>query len=322
MLKKYVLAGFILTLCAAGVLFSQSPNITEKPTTSAPSDAKPDAKPEPKPDLISIKDFNPQATGDPRFFVSNFSLDRRPAPDGRGEILDLYFDVANNTSQPVELYAWVMAFYETNAVDQDERRIIPYPVWRAETPDRRTFLTRYIAISPQNVPTDRIWSPEDPDFKRTQYTLERMRSAIGSMKPVSEVYPPYWKYVAYVSRYPTKGLLFKLRGDQGPGQHETLQTNFVPPTPEEKRTKIFKNIPSHTYTLEHTRRKTYFRTHHYTAYRADFYFFNTVAILFFDAKKAAAAEEQAGRQLQPGEAAINPMVFYRTIRLDRKMRIY
>jgi hypothetical protein len=125
-----------------------------------------------------------------------------------------------------------------------------------------------------------------------------------------------------MNRFPTKGLLIKLHGDQGPGQHELVQTNYQPPTPEEKRTKIFKNIPAHTYTIEHTRRKLIFRSHHYSAYRADFRFFNNVAIIFFDAKKAVEAEEQSKRELREGEKPVQSMVYYRVIRTNDKLRIY
>lgn len=316
MFKKLGLFALLVTFLSGGVLFSQAPNISEQPAQPGNTTAVNNTA------MIAIESFNPQPMSDPRFVVSNFSLDRRYAPDGKGEILDVYFDIYNNTSEAIELYAWVMAYTETNAIDKDERRIVPYPTWRIENPDKRLFLNRYITITPQNIAADQIWTKEDPDYKRHMYAIERMRSTVGSIKPIGDVFPPAWKYVAYINRFPTKGLLLKLYGDQGPAQNELVQTNYVPPTPEEKRTKIFKNVPAHTYTLEHTRRKLIFRSHHYSAYRADFEFFNNVAIVLFDAKKAAEAEEQSKRELREGEMPAQPMVYYRTIRANKKLRIY
>ena len=316
MFKKLGLFALLLCFLSAGLIYSQQPNITDGSTQPTSGDQPGNNV------AFTIQNFNPHPDSDARFTVSNYSLDRRYAPDGRGEILDVFFDITNNTSETLDLYAWVIAYTETNAVDTDERRLIPYPVWRIENPDKRLFLNRYIRTMPQDISPDELWNKDDPDYKHNYYALDRMRSTLGSMKPVIDVYPPAWKYVAYISRFPTKGLNFKLYGDQGPGQHELVQSNYVPPTPEERRTKIFKHIAEHTYTLEHTRRKVIFRSHHYSAYRADFEFFNNVGILLFDAAKAKEAEEQAGRELREGEKPVQPMVYYRIVRSDRKLRIY
>lgn len=309
MFKKLGLFFLPVILFSGGVVFSQAPNITEQP--AQPGDTAVNTA------AIDIKDFNPQPMSDPRIVVSNFSLDRRYAPDGKGEILDVYFDIYNNTSEPIELYGWVLAYNETNAVDPDERRLVPYPTWRVEDPDKRLFLNRYITVTPKNIPVEKIWNKDDPDYRRHMNAIDRMRSIVGSMKPIGDVYPPIWKYVAYISRNPAEGVHFKLFGDKGPAPHETVLTNYVPPTPEEKRTKVFKNVPAHTYTLELTRRKVIFRSHHYSAYRADFQFFNNVVIVLFDARKV---EEQANRR--EGELPENPMIYYRIIHANKKLRIY
>lgn len=316
MFKKPIIFGSvsIVSFLSISLLFSQAPNISEQPATKTEVSTN-----KPK---ISIQDFNPISADDPRFTVSNYSLDRRYAPDGRGEILDVYFDITNNTSETLNFIGWVLAYNETDAVDREERSIIPYPTWRVENPDKRLFLNRFITVTPQNIDPNELWTKGDSDYNRHYYAIDRMRTAVGSMKPIGDVFPPAWKYVSYIHQHASKGLAFKVYGDQGPGQHELVQTNYVPPTAEENRTKIFKHIADHTYTLEHTRRKLIFRSHHYSPYRADFRFFNIVSIILFDAQKVADAEEQKGRELREGELPIQPMVYYRTVRSDHKLRIY
>ncbi|MCB1305955.1 MAG: hypothetical protein KDK37_16820, partial [Leptospiraceae bacterium] len=111
------------------------------------------------PDQISLEDYNPIAIDDPRIEVEDLSLDRRYSPDGRGEILDVMFSIRNLTNDPIELYAWVLAYRETNAVDENERRWIPYPSWRVSDPAKREFVVHFMKITPKDIPADKIWAP-------------------------------------------------------------------------------------------------------------------------------------------------------------------
>jgi hypothetical protein len=306
-MKKF-LSFFILLY--GMLLFGQNPPIREAS----------DNKPKEKSDIIKIEDFFPISLEDPKISITEVSADRRFSPDGKGEILDIFFNIENNTSDRIDLYVWVIAYYETTAVDKDERRIIPYPQWRVNDPDKKTFINRFIKITPKDIPIDKIWGPEDPDYKKYHSIIQRMRSAVGSIKVIGDVYPPVWKYVSYIMRYPSQGVPVILYGDIGPTPDKLLFTNYIPPTPEEKQTKIFKHIPDHTFTVEYNRRRTIFRSHHYTDYRADFYFFNMFRILIFDANKAKQFEEQAGRELREGEKPIEAIMYHRIFYINSELK--
>ena len=307
-MKRFV--SFLLFFLSL-TLFGQNPPIRET-TTEQPKE---------KGDIIKIQDYFPVSMEDPKISVTEVSVDRRFSPDGKGEILDIFFNIDNNTSERIDLFVWVIAYYETDAVEKEERRIVPHPTWRVYDPDKRTYLTRFIKITPKDIPIDKIWNPEDPDYQKYHNVIKRMRNVVGNLKVIGDVYPPVWKYVSYIMRYPTQGVPTIMYGDLGPTPDNLLFTNFIPPTPEEKRTKIFKHIPDHTFTINYNRRRTIFRSHHYSDYRADYYFFNTFRILIFDANKAKQFEEQANRELKQGEKPIDALMYHRIFFINREMKI-
>ncbi len=308
-MKKFVLLILFLLFSS---LFAQNVNIRDINNSNQTNT---------KPDIIKIENYLPISIEDPRINITEVSVDRRFSPDGRGEILDIFFNIDNNISETFDVYIWVIAYYETNAVDYDERKIVPYPEWRVHDPDRRFFLTRFIKITPKDIPVDKIWTPEDPDYKKYNQVIERMRNTLGHLKVIGDIYPPVWKYVSYIMRYPTQGIPAIVYGDQGPTLDKLLFTNYIPPTPEEKRTKIFKHIPDHTFTINYNRRRTIVRSHHYSPYRADFKFFNMFRILIFDANKAKQFEEQASRELKEGEVPIESIMYHRIFYLNRDIKI-
>jgi len=303
-------ASFLLFFLSL-TLFGQNPPIRET-TTEQPKE---------KGDIIKIQDYFPVSMEDPKISVTDVSVDRRFSPDGKGEILDIFFNIDNNTSERIDLFVWVIAYYETDAVEKEERRIVPYPNWRVYDPDKRTYISRFIKITPKDIPIDKIWNPEDPDYQKYHNVIKRMRNVVGNLKVIGDIYPPVWKYVSYIMRYPMQGVPTIMYGDIGPTPDKLLFTNFIPPTPEEKRTKIFKHIPDHTFTINYNRRRTIFRSHHYSDYRADYYFFNTFRILIFDANKAKQFEEQANRELKQGEKPIDALMYHRIFFINREMKI-
>ncbi len=313
-LPKSIIAALVF-FGGFAVLISQTP-----PATTPP--AQPVAATESKPaSAIQLQDFDPVAVKDPRFTLTNVNFDRRYASNGVGEFLDVVFDVRNLTSEPVEFYAYVIAFWETDAVDLNSRRLIPYPTWRINDPARSEYLVHYITVTPKDIPDTEIWSDKDPDYAHYSHIIQSMRDSVATTEPVSDVHPPYWKYLSYITQHPADGLKFKLYGDKGPGQHEVIQTNYIPPTAEEKKMKLHRTLPQHKYTIEHTRRMSIFRSHHYSPYRADFKFFNSVSIVLFDAKKADAYMEQRKAGVKQGEAKIEPLVYKQTFKIGRPLKM-
>ncbi|MCB1139982.1 MAG: hypothetical protein KDK23_14570 [Leptospiraceae bacterium] len=306
----------------AGLLWSEDPNIRDNPggTDVAVNDGA-------GPDRITLDNYNPIAIDDPRIDIEDLTVDRRYAPDGRGEILDVMFTVHNLTNDPIELYAWVLAYRETNAVDEKDRRWVPYPMWRVQDPAKRDFVIHFMKITPKDIPPEKIWAPKaNPDDKDGPYEqqkeiVDRMRDSVAAVRPVADLLPPAWMYIAYISRYPTQGLNFTLYGDATPPPDQLTLSDYVPPTPEEKRTKVFKNYDKHTYTIEQLRRKSIFRSHHYIRYKVDYEFYNTIAVVLFDAKAAKEYEQQVDAGNVAKEDIVNPMLFYQIYKIDHSLKI-
>lgn len=310
-------AGFMLITLLSGLfsfLYSQQPsNINPASTTPTSSTtAVGENGADGNSDVMSLQDFNPISLTDARFSVGRVNFDRRYASTGTGEFLDIVFDINNLTNEVINLQAFVIAFNETDAVDRRTRSLIPYPTWRFNDPAQSQFLIHYMTITPDirnNIPSNEteipcsencirgfndldIWNVNDPDYKAYKSIIERMQNAVASSEPIQFVHPPLWKLLNYITNNPTKGLKFTLYGERGPGQDRVIDTNYISPSPQQKKLKINPNLPRHKYTLEFNRQMTVFRSHHFSRYRANFMFFNTVAIILFDADKAKVYEEK------------------------------
>jgi hypothetical protein len=325
MLRKLPVPGVAVILLISG-LFSVLPgqDIEEgnqpAPTTVA-ADTNGEAEFPPAPEGgYSANNYIPLQLIDPRFQVTHFNLDRRFAGNGHGEFLDVVFDVNNLTSEDVRLFAFVVAFYESDAVNERARNWVPYPSWRDRDYMKEQFLIHHIAITPRDIPDSTIWNPSDSDYHDYATTITRMRESVAGDVPIPDIKPPFWKYIEYINAHPTRGLEFTLHGDKGPTPDKVLQSNFPVPTPEEQRVRIHKSLYKHKYDLYHDRRVTIFRSHHYSKFRADYHFFNRVAILLFDAEKAVAFEKQRAEGVAAGDEPIQPLIFKKVFAFDSPMK--
>ncbi|MBI3395885.1 MAG: hypothetical protein HY042_08625, partial [Spirochaetia bacterium] len=240
---------------------------------------------------MAVQDYSPISITDTRFVVRNLNFDRRYAGNGLGEFLDVVFDIANLTSDPVDMYAYVLAYYETDAVDRAGRRLIPYPSWRINDPERNDFVVHFITTTPNDIADSDIWGEKDREYQRSEYIQKHLQASLGANEPLGKLRPPFWKVLNYVEHTPTKGLKFTLFGEKGPAPNEITQTNYEPPNAEEKKNRMHKTLEKHKYTLEHNRRLTTFRSHHFSPFRSRYVFFNSAAVLLFDAGKAQKYEE-------------------------------
>ncbi|MCB1327312.1 MAG: hypothetical protein H7A21_19450 [Spirochaetales bacterium] len=272
-------------------------------------------------EVLGIQNSSPIAITDPRIEIHNISFDRRFAPNGSGEFLDVVFYIDNRTSENINLIAFVVAAWETDGVDEELRALVPYPVWRHRDYDEEDHIVHHVAITPAPIPDERIWTPDDPDYFRYTRVIQRMRSSVAGDRPIPDIHPPLWKYVEYVSNHPREGLAFTLFGDEAPPPNGTQDlTNFIPPTVEERESHIYRNVEKHTYTIEGSRRRTIFRSHHYSKFRADYKFFNRVAIVVFDADRVDAYQAQAEGTLPEGEEAIEPVIFKKVYSVNIRLR--
>lgn len=144
--------------------------------------------------ILTGRTYEPVPAPDSKIDVENVSFIQRGAPDGSGEILDVVFDIVNLDGEPLELYAFVMAYYERDAVDAKFRRLVPFPAWRKEDVDKEAHAILSMSVTPENIDSAEIWDKRDPDYKNYQKILKRLRYSPAERRYVPEIFPPYWKY--------------------------------------------------------------------------------------------------------------------------------
>lgn len=302
-------------IVSSGLLFAQE-NIRE---TAATTD---DHKPAGEPDKYDLSKYDPIRRTDYRFKVSNVNFVRRFASHGNGEFLDVNFELLNSTDEPISLFAYIFAYWETDATFEKNRQWIPYPGWRPNDPEKETFLVHYITSTPADIPESEIWKDKDAAFLAQKRIWERMRESVAATEPIPPFKPPFWRYLSYAMENPTKGLPFQLYGNVGPTFDKVTETNYVPPTPDEVRKKMHTTLKDHKYTMQHSRQRVIFSSHHYSEFRENYKFFNRVAIVLFDKVQAEAFEAQKGRALAEDEKPANPVAFKATYVLSDKMKNY
>lgn len=266
----------------------------------ADEEKKSDKKPELKV-ILTMNDYRPLAVKDSRIRVTKYNFDRRFTPTGTGEFLDVVFEVNNETSKPIDLYAVVMAYYQTDFINTGYRRVIPFPHWRKNDPRRDQLMVHKITITPEDIDSAEIWNENDSDYDQYKGMVQAFRVAVETDTPIDEFYPPFWKYLSYFCYFPSKGLKFTLTGIEAPVEADAIQTNFIRPGRDVENP--YEKLYKHKYTLEHYRRKTVFRSHHYSKFEPYYKFFNRVSVLLFDAQKAKKFEESV-KSILPEKKAV------------------
>lgn len=263
--------------------------------------------------------FSPEAKTDLRFKVQRLSVSLRVDPYARGEILDVFFNIENNTQKPIDLYGFVLAYHESDSVDRSTRLWIPYPDWRSHDPAKSTYLIKEMAITPAPIDQGKIWTEDDPEYIKYHKILNRIRNSVGASKPLADIYPPIYRYLNYIASHPTEGLSFRLYGKDAPSKEESIISNYPAIDKNEEKYKRYAEVIKHTYTLQFSRRQTVFRSHHFVEYGPSFRMFNKIAIVLFDAEKA---QQFAGLSPEEKSKTESPMVYYRTYSIDRELKIY
>ena len=235
----------------------------------------------------SLNQYYPLEVQDYRLDVEKVNFYKRFDTNGAGEFLDVGFDVVNNSATTMQLYGYVVAYYESNAVNDEARRLVPYPSWRSRDYDREARIVHYVSITPKDINENDIWNENDPDYISYMQLVSRMRNSFATNNAISFVRPPIWKYLAYINDRPTEGYKFPLYGIKGPDAAKgelSMDTNYVAPTEEERKKRNHPALHEHKYTVNFYPRKTMFQSHHFSPFRTNYQFFNKVVVVLYAAE--------------------------------------
>lgn len=229
-----------------------------------------------------VRDLYPLSIYDPRIRLKNVSFVRRHADTGKGEFLDVQVELESRVQETQEYAIYVLAAYEGDRTNPEERKLIPYPKWRKNDPEKEARTLYFTNVMPTPVTATEVWGEEV--YKKKKMEIEKLYYQ-GFEAEMPE--PTFTEVVDYLCKNNAKALPFTLYGEMGPEKAKAVVYNYVPQTPEEKKRYVHETLPKHTYTIYNNKYLTTISSHHYTQYRPNFYSFNKVAVLVFDTKKTA-----------------------------------
>jgi len=225
----------------------------------------------------SVKDIQAVITPDPDLDIETFSLLRNYAASGRGEFLNVSFNLINKTNKAKEYQIYVLAGYEMDAP-------VPYPSkWRKADPQANIHLLRFQKLAPEPI-EDKVVLGDKATEERDNL---RYRSVYNSL-PLREFENELTLegYDHYLVKNPDKALKVKVYGDEAPPKAEQVVSNIEYKKDETDRDVNY-SVENQTYTVQTTKFRTTLTTHHYSQFREDYKFFNRVLVLIFDPSRPA-----------------------------------
>ena len=121
--------------------------------------------------------------------VKNVSFSRRYADAGRGEIMEVVFEVYNMVNKPLDLKFFVIGFHEKNNIDPIKRKRNGYPKWRVRDIDGEDLKIILLDSVPY-IDKNQV----DPDL----------------IKGDEFAFPSFISYVKHLDRNAAGGIPFKL----------------------------------------------------------------------------------------------------------------
>ncbi|MDF3819154.1 hypothetical protein P3G55_04555 [Leptospira sp. 96542] len=226
------------------------------------------------------RELYPLSIYDSRIRMKNVSFVRRHADTGKGEFLDVMVELESRVSEDHEYAIYVLAAFEGDKTNPEERKLIPFPAWRKNDPEREARSLYFSNIMPTPFTAKEIWGEEL--FAKKKEETEKLHYQ-GFEAEMPE--PTFTEVVDYLCKNNAKALPFTLFGEMGPSKEKTVVYNYVAQTAEEKKRQVHETLPKHTYTIYNNKYRATITSHHYTQYRPNFKTFNKVAVLVFDTKK-------------------------------------
>ncbi len=151
---------------------------------------------------------------DDRVSVENVSFWKKNATDGKGDYLEVTFDIMNKSEDAIPLKMFVIAFNERDLVDKEYRRFVEYPKWRVFDEDKKMH---------KLVLFDSIPATKHEDVAAFARKKEEAVAKNGGFKPREDAdentgpkkkttLKQFLQYVQYVHENPNAGVDVMLQG--------------------------------------------------------------------------------------------------------------
>ena len=266
------LVSSLLVLLLASQLMAEGETTA---TAAAPPDETPDQAVTRRKDRRkvlneSLKDQQSLPTEDSNLEVKNINYLKTYASSGRGEFLNVSFDLINKSDKTKEYLVYVLALHEAVVP-------VPYPSnWRADDPQKNIKIIKFQKLSPELL-EDKIVIGEKTtaDMANLKY-----KSVLNqSLNRLDE--PGLDNFINYLIKNPDKALKVKVFGNESPAKSEYITSNLST-LKEERDRDVNYATENHTWTIQNNKFTTTVTTHHFSLYRNDYLFFNKILVLVFD----------------------------------------
>jgi hypothetical protein len=262
----------LLVLILASQIFAEGENVA---SNSAPPEETAEQgvtrRKERRKELYSTTlEYQALPTPDPLLSVGPVNYLRNYASSGRGEFLNISFDLKYSGQQTKEYLVYVMALNEQEVP-------VPYPAkWRGNDPQKNIKKVFFQKLSPELLDEKTVLG----DKAFTDYENDKVRSVLNNTL-LRESEPFLDSYINYLIKNPDKALKVKLYGDESPSNADFNLSN-IEVSQDERSRDVNYSTEKHTYSIQASKFKTNVTTHHYSQYRNGYLFFNKVVILVFD----------------------------------------
>ncbi len=165
--------------------------------------------------------------------LENFDFWKKIAPSGRGEFLELSFDVVNKTDVNIPLRMFIIGFHETDEkIESLHRKYNEYPVWRTYDIDAEKKKIVFFQSIPEIATSDvSAWKGKEvPEEQK----MSRWR------KPV---YESFIDYVNYIEQNPDAGIEIPLQGMENT-ETKNLKTDIYNVVSKSQKTTVWANLYS------------------------------------------------------------------------------
>jgi len=266
------LVSSLLVLLLASQLMAEGETTA---TAAAPSDETPDQAVTRRKDRRkvlneSLKDQQSLPTEDSNLEVKNINYLKTYASSGRGEFLNVTFDLINKSEKTKEYLVYVLALHEAVVP-------VPYPSnWRADDPQKNIKIIKFQKLSPELLEDKTVIGEKTTaDMANLKY-----KSVLNqSLNRLDE--PGLDNFINYLIKNPDKALKVKVFGNESPAKSEYITSNLST-LKEERDRDVNYATENHTWTIQNNKFTTTVTTHHFSLYRNDYLFFNKILVLVFD----------------------------------------
>ncbi len=201
---------------------------------------------------------------DERFGLEKFSFYKKYASSGKGEILEMYFDIVNHTDQKVNLKMYVFSVCEKDKVTPQRDYKGGYPNWRKRDFERESIIIRnFYSIPELDKEKVKEWAI-DTRIELNNQREEKEKLSMNKETMMKSYDVDLIDYISFAEKNIENGVDVLLRGSEE--SQETAKTS----------------IGGDNYQMFQNPRKTTIIAHMFSKFRKDYSFFNRIGVILYD----------------------------------------